>query len=408
MKNIIFLKILIIISIFVLAHSARADYIVNLNNTQTSVENYFFNFPPINYDNWQSLRNYKNLRYIEKSTNNSFATFNKNTSTSTDMAAYLRISAPVLSAYKTANIKYKNASNTGNAKNYTMFQVPNHPYLGFIITGVASTANSQNLQNILADKNNQILVGSSLQNVTIKKTNANDLIIKTLNTKKLMANLYISLVVIPDASMPSGITNVNEKIGTLIFYETSSNSPNIQKKQINLNIKTALNISLPSCNVSVKKLNINLGKVSLELIKQGMPYQTATFILNCSTDISTQTSKKQINNIYAKAYDANFPLNKSLDGDLKIKCVGKTEAKGVKVRIKLNNKKTRLGDNILFNPKFILETGALIADLNFIKLGENVGANLIKVSATYVKDKNASQITAGCANADMGIIFNYD
>lgn len=408
MKITLFFKILIVVFTFALALNAKADYSVNISSTQTSLENHFFTFPTIKYDDWQSLRGYKNIRYFNNSSNNSFATFTKNSSTNKDMAAYLHISAQVLSAYKTANIKYKNSSTTGSSKNYTMFQVPNHPYLGFIITGVAAPTNSQNLQNIEENKNNQILVGTNLENVTIKQINTNDLTIKTLNTKKLMANLYISLVVIPGASIPSGLTNINEKIGTLVFYATSVGSSNLQKKQINLSIKTALNINLPSCNLSAQKLNINLGKVSVDVIKQGMKPQTASFILNCPTDVSTQTNKKRLNNIYAKVYDANFLTNRSLDGDLKIKCTGKTEAKGVKVRIKLNDKKIRLGDNILFNPKFALATGSLIADPYFIKLNENIGANLIKVSAAYVEDKSATQITAGCANADMGIIFNYD
>lgn len=406
MKNNAFIKIIMLVTFFGLALNARADYIVNISNTQTINQDYIFNFATIDYDNWASLRAYKNLNYSD-ATNNAYATFSHTKTQSADMSAYLQISAPIVPAYNTSSTKYKNTTNTGNAREYEMFQVPNHPYLAFIITGVASASGNGALQDIKSGANNQILVAPTLEEISLRSASG-EVLIKSTATKNLNARIYASLVIIPDASMPTGVTDINEKIGTLTFYETDKNSSELIKKQVSLSLKTKLDISLPSCQLSVRKIDLNLGKVSIAVVEAGAPVQSATFSLTCPTDISAKTHKKKIQNIYAKVYDVNFPTNRSLDGDLKIKCVGKKEAKGVRVRVKLNDKKVQLGDNLVFNPKFVLSTGALIADKTFLNLGKNVGTNFVKVSAQYVRDKQVDTIEQGCANAEMGIIFNYD
>lgn len=399
MKKINLFKTIVFASTLGMALSAWGDYTIDIGTSSipTNKEESIFKFSDITYEKWKDLKSYKDVKFAE-SNSDQFRTFFNSNSTQKDMSAYLRINAPVLSSYMKNNkiiSKYQN-NLTGSNKDYIMFQVPNYPYLAFIITA----SQNSTFKNIENDKDNLILKEQGLQNISIKRTNANDLVIKTLSTDKLNINLYISLVVIPDGQMQTGVTNINEEVGTLTFYEAEQNS--IKKREISLKIQVRLDISLPSCTLSTSNLQINMGKVSKEVIEQDKAMeQTASFDLNCPTP--------DITKIYAKVYDFNYPTNLDQNGDLQLKCgPGVTTAKGVKVRVKLNGKAVKLGDNALFNPKFNLQTGNIIANPSLLDLGTNKGTNKINVSTRYVKDKTINKITSGCANAKMGIIFNYD
>lgn len=415
-----YLKILVFIFTLGMTLSAWGDYTVpNQNVTTNQPETKVFIFNKINIVNWGQLRNYidQKLR-IEPG---AYESYPENVSYRKyildgggEFGSILKIEREPMPKYISSNY-YRNATNinaqntttTGtnpNRDNYTIFKINNLiDFAGFIITASDGTSVANPIQIKNGDNVIFPLDTQNTEKLTIYTSPQSFIKIDAKYSGKLDTDLFVTFVFVPSNDIKEGSFDFNETIGSLTVYRGfsifSNNTAEIYT--VKLNIKGNITVTLPSCQIN--NSSIDLGTVSANNITSGN-------VLEKSTNLQL-VCPNNIRQVYARVYDINDLSNKDKNGKLSLKCTNGSEASGVKVQVKVNDLNTQLGEKSFILP-INTKTGKaepITSDKTLIDLGGFTNGQTtknIKISGKYVQD-GTQQITPGCANAKMGIIFNY-